>query len=157
MGPLAAADMKKNGILASLTIAQAILESDTGKCSFPLRCAAGTAFPLVDDSPPYIAPSLIITLLPVLISFTSKDLKGDGKTTGAEIFVTIAEKTIGVEKKILQALAAFKLKNRGVRRKNYTVIARCLRFFLFPQPYKQLHLLLFQTLSQPPDRLHRDR
>lgn len=31
VGPLAAADMKKNGILASLTIAQAILESDTGK------------------------------------------------------------------------------------------------------------------------------
>ena len=31
IGPLAAADMKKNGILASLTIAQAILESGWGK------------------------------------------------------------------------------------------------------------------------------
>ena len=63
-------------------------------------------------------------VLEVHFNSSVKDLKGDGKTTGAEIFVTIAEKTIGVEKKILQALAAFKLKNRGVRRKNYTVIAR---------------------------------
>ena len=42
------------------------------------------------------------------------DTKGDGKTTGTEIFVTKAEKTVGVETKIVQAIAAFGLKNRGV-------------------------------------------
>jgi len=52
------------------------------------------------------------------------DAKGDGKTTGTEIFVTKAEKTTGAETKIVQAIAAFGLKNRGVKRKNFTVIAR---------------------------------
>lgn len=52
------------------------------------------------------------------------DTKGDGKTTGTEIFVTKAEKTVGVETKIVQAIAAFGLKNRGVKRTNFTVIAR---------------------------------
>lgn len=52
------------------------------------------------------------------------DTKGDGKTTGTEIHVTTAEKTVGVETKIVQAIAAFGLKNRGVKRTNFTVIAR---------------------------------
>lgn len=52
------------------------------------------------------------------------DTKGDGKTTGTEIYVTTAEKTVGVETKIVQAIAAFGLKNRGVRRTNFTVIYR---------------------------------
>lgn len=52
------------------------------------------------------------------------DTKGNGKTTGTEIFVTTAEKTVGVENRVLKAIAAFGLKNRGVKRKNYTVIAR---------------------------------
>lgn len=52
------------------------------------------------------------------------DTKGDGKTTGTEIFVTTSEKTVGVETKIVQAIAAFGLKNRGVKRTNFTVIAR---------------------------------
>ena len=42
IGPLAAADMKKNGILASLTIAQAILESGWGKSG--LTTAANNLF-----------------------------------------------------------------------------------------------------------------
>lgn len=52
------------------------------------------------------------------------DIKGDGKTTGTEIYVTKAEKTVGVETKIIQAIAAFGLKNRGVKRANFTVITR---------------------------------
>lgn len=52
------------------------------------------------------------------------DTKGNGVTTGTEIFVTAAEKTVGVENRVLKAIAAFGLKNRGVKRKNYTVIAR---------------------------------
>ena len=52
------------------------------------------------------------------------DTKGNGVTTGTEIFVTTAEKTVGVENRVLKAIAAFGLKNRGVKRKNYTVIAR---------------------------------
>lgn len=52
------------------------------------------------------------------------DTKGDGKTTGTEIYVTTAEKTVGVETKIVQAIATFGLKNRGVKRTNFTVIYR---------------------------------
>lgn len=52
------------------------------------------------------------------------DTKGDGKTTGTEIYVTTAEKTVGVETKIVQAIAAFGFKNRGVKRTNFTVIYR---------------------------------
>lgn len=52
------------------------------------------------------------------------DTKGDEKTTGTEIYVTTAEKTVGVETKIVQAIAAFGLKNRGVKKTNFTVIYR---------------------------------
>lgn len=52
------------------------------------------------------------------------DTEGDGRTTGTEIYVTTAEKTVGVETKIVQAIAAFGLKNRGVKKTNFTVIYR---------------------------------
>lgn len=52
------------------------------------------------------------------------DISGDGKTTGTEIYVTTAEKTVGVEKKIMEKIAALGLKNRGVKRTNWTVITR---------------------------------
>ena len=52
------------------------------------------------------------------------DIKGNGKTTGTEIYVTTAEKTVGVEKRILSELSKFGLKNRGVKKKNFTVIAK---------------------------------
>ncbi|MFA9375742.1 MAG: N-acetylmuramoyl-L-alanine amidase [Lachnotalea sp.] len=52
------------------------------------------------------------------------DTTGDGKTTGTEIYVTNAEKTVGVETKIISNLATLGLKNRGVKRTNFTVIAR---------------------------------
>ena len=52
------------------------------------------------------------------------DLAGDGKTTGVEIYVTTAERTVGVETKIVEKIAALGLKNRGVKRENWRVIAR---------------------------------
>lgn len=52
------------------------------------------------------------------------ELAGDGKTTGTEIYVTTAEKTVGVETKIVEKIAALGLKNRGVKRTNWRVIAR---------------------------------
>lgn len=52
------------------------------------------------------------------------DLTGNEKTTGTEIYVTTAEKTTGVETRIMQKMAALGLKNRGVKKKNWSVIAR---------------------------------
>lgn len=51
-----------------------------------------------------------------------QDLKGNGKTTGCEIFVTKADNTKKVEEYIIKGVASVGLKNRGVRRANYTVI-----------------------------------
>lgn len=51
-----------------------------------------------------------------------KDLKGNGKTTGVEIFVTKNDTTSVTEDYIVKAVASVGLKNRGVRRANYTVI-----------------------------------
>lgn len=50
------------------------------------------------------------------------DLKGNGKTTGTEIFVTKPDKTILTEERIVKNVASVGFKNRGVKRENYTVI-----------------------------------
>ena len=50
------------------------------------------------------------------------DLKGNGKTTGTEIFVTKPDKTIATEERIVKNVASVGFKNRGVKRENYTVI-----------------------------------
>lgn len=50
------------------------------------------------------------------------DLKGNGKTTGTEIFVTKPDKTIATEERIVKNVASVGFKNRGVKRANYTVI-----------------------------------
>ncbi len=63
-------------------------------------------------------------VLEVHFNANAGDKTGNGKTTGAEIYVTTSEKTIGVEKRILQEIEKFGLKNRGVKRKNFTVIAK---------------------------------
>lgn len=63
-------------------------------------------------------------VLEIHLNAGANDIKGNGKTTGVEIFVTIAEKTVGVEKRILEELSKYKLKNRGVKKKNYTVISK---------------------------------
>lgn len=51
-----------------------------------------------------------------------KDLVGNGKTTGTEIFVTKVDKTTHTEELIVKGVASVGLKNRGVKRANYTVI-----------------------------------
>ena len=52
---------------------------------------------------------------------------GDGKNKGSGIFVTYDEKAVTVEEKILKAMASFGFKNRGVKRKNFSVIAEAKR------------------------------
>lgn len=63
-------------------------------------------------------------VLEVHFNYGAADLKGNGRTTGTEIYVTTAEKTVGVETKIVQSIAALGFKNRGVKRTNFTVIYR---------------------------------
>lgn len=53
-----------------------------------------------------------------------KDLKGNGKVTGSEAFVTTADKTKAVENDMLDCLAGIGLKKRSVKSHNYTVIYR---------------------------------
>ena len=52
------------------------------------------------------------------------DLKGNGKTTGTEIYVPKSESVTDTEKAIVNAIAKFGLKNRGVQKYNWTVITR---------------------------------
>ena len=53
------------------------------------------------------------------------DEKGNGHTTGTEIYVTTAEKGTTVEENIVKGIASLGLKNRGVKRKNWAVINHC--------------------------------
>lgn len=53
------------------------------------------------------------------------DQTGNGKTTGTEIFVTASESGIGVEENIVKNISALGLKNRGVKRNNWSVINYC--------------------------------
>lgn len=46
----------------------------------------------------------------------------DGATKGVEIYVTEAEKSLTVEQNIVNNISSLGLKNRGVKRKNYSVI-----------------------------------
>lgn len=50
------------------------------------------------------------------------DLDGNGKTTGTEIYVTRNDDTLTTEKYIVENIASFGLKNRGVRKTNFSVI-----------------------------------
>ena len=52
------------------------------------------------------------------------DKKGNNGTTGTEIYVTTSEKTHGVETEIVKGISSIGFKNRGVKRKNWTVINR---------------------------------
>ena len=54
-----------------------------------------------------------------------KDTKGNGVTTGTEIYVTTSEKGTTVEENIVKGIASLGLKNRGVKRKNWSVINYC--------------------------------
>lgn len=50
------------------------------------------------------------------LNSAANDLKGNGKTTGSEIFVHVNEAGIGVEQAILKRLQALGFTNRGVKR-----------------------------------------
>lgn len=52
------------------------------------------------------------------------DLRGNGKTTGTEAFITTSDKTNSAEKNMLSCLSALGLNNRGVKSHNWTVINR---------------------------------
>ncbi len=52
------------------------------------------------------------------------DTKGNGGTTGTEIYITTSEKTHGVETEIVQGVSSIGFRNRGVKRKNWAVIHR---------------------------------
>lgn len=52
------------------------------------------------------------------------DKKGNNGTTGTEIYITTSEKTHGVETEIVKGISSIGFKNRGVKRKNWTVINR---------------------------------
>ena len=53
------------------------------------------------------------------------DTKGNGVTTGTEIYVTTGEKGTTVEENIVKGIAGLGFKNRGVKRKNWAVINYC--------------------------------
>lgn len=50
------------------------------------------------------------------------DTTGNGKTTGTEIYITTIEKGATVEENILNGIVLLGFKNRGVKRKNWTLI-----------------------------------
>lgn len=52
------------------------------------------------------------------------DLKGNGKTTGTEAYITNADVSKQTEQKITEQLATIGLKNRGVKNHDWTVIKR---------------------------------
>lgn len=66
--------------------------------------------------------SLYDYILEVHFNACVNDLKGNGKTTGTEIYVTKADGTTAVEQNIVNAVAAIGFKNRGVKKANYAVI-----------------------------------
>lgn len=53
------------------------------------------------------------------------DAKGNGVTTGTEVYVTTSEKGTTVEENMLKGIASLGFKNRGVKRKNCSVINYC--------------------------------
>ena len=63
-------------------------------------------------------------VLEIHFNAAANDTKGNGKTTGTEIYITESEKTHGVETEIVNGISALGFKNRGVKRKNWSVIAR---------------------------------
>ena len=52
------------------------------------------------------------------------DTTGNGRTTGTEIYVTTSEKSHSVEEKIVKGISDIGLTNRGVKRKNWSVIQK---------------------------------
>lgn len=61
------------------------------------------------------------------VHFNAFKENADGFSTGSEVYVTRAEKIITVEENIVAALSEFGFKNRGVKRKDFDVIAEAKR------------------------------
>lgn len=57
------------------------------------------------------------------IHFNAYVENADGKTTGTEIYVTRDEKGTSVEERIVARISSLGFKNRGVKRKNFDLIA----------------------------------
>lgn len=54
----------------------------------------------------------------------ANDLTGDGIITGSEIYVTTSESGISVEEEILRKMAELGYTNRGVKRRNFSLISK---------------------------------
>ena len=61
-------------------------------------------------------------VLEVHFNSAAKDLKGNKKTTGTEIYVTKSEKVVSAEDYILEGMETLGFRNRGVKRKNFDLI-----------------------------------
>ena len=61
------------------------------------------------------------------VHFNAFSENSDGSVMGSEVYVTREEKIIAVEEAMLRNLASLGLKNRGVKRKNFSVIAEAKR------------------------------
>lgn len=86
--------------------------ADTGKNWFTYKNRVSLNFALYD----YV--------LEIHFNAAVNDTKGNGRTTGTEIYITTSEKTHGVETEIVKGLSGVGFTNRGVKRKNFSVIAR---------------------------------
>ena len=86
--------------------------ADTGKNWFTYKNRVSLNFALYD----YV--------LEIHFNAAVNDTKGNGRTTGTEIYITTSEKTHGVETEIVKGLSVIGFANRGVKRKNFSVIAR---------------------------------
>lgn len=62
-------------------------------------------------------------VLEIHFNAAANDAKGNGKTTGSEIYVTMSEKVVAVEENILKGMEILGFKNRGVKAKNYGLIS----------------------------------
>ena len=56
---------------------------------------------------------------------SADDPDGNGVTTGTEIYITSAEEGYTVETAILENVCSMGFRNRGVKRKDFSVIATC--------------------------------
>jgi len=61
-------------------------------------------------------------VLEVHLNAAKPDTAGDGKNKGAEIYVTTSEDSVAVEENILRRVSSLGFTNRGVKRKNYSLI-----------------------------------
>lgn len=86
--------------------------ADTSKNWYKHICKQGHSF----DFTPYKY------VLEFHFNASKKEATSDGKTKGTEIYITTAEKNDAVELEILRGIESIGYKNRGVKRKNYSLI-----------------------------------